>query len=253
MYIKGCSAKKTTNNSRENKPLVNRQKVIESYNDIHSRTEKLLEMPSFYEWILDKLGVSPNNKFLDVATGAGSLIKCAQSRGVAAYGMDISAKALEKAASIVPASNLLLSDGEKLPFADASFDYVTNIGSLEHFIHPDIGVSEIHRVLKDSGKAAIFLPNSYYLGDILTSVLLKGKGPSHNQAIDRFAAKKEWAKLLEQNGLSVKKVYKYNFLFPRSRADWRYIKSRPKKIFGVILSPFIPFNLSYSFLYICEK
>jgi len=233
--------------------LVNRQKVIESYNEIHSQTEKLLEMPSFYEWILDKLGVSPNKQFLDVATGAGSLIKCAQTRGLAAYGMDISAKAIEKAASMFSASRLVLSDGENLPFADASFDYVTNIGSLEHFINPDIGVSEIRRVLKDTGKAAIFLPNSFYLGDILTSVLLKGEGPSHNQAIDRFAAKNEWAELLQHNGLTVKKVYKYNFLFPRSREDWRYIKSRPKKIFGVILSPFIPFNLSYSFLYICEK
>jgi len=233
--------------------LNTQQKVIESYNDIHSHTEKLLEMPSFYEWILNKLDVSPQKKLLDIATGSGSLLNYSKARNLDALGIDISIKAIEKAVSTISKPILSVSDGEKLPFDDASFDYVTNIGSLEHFIHPDIGIREIRRVLKSSGKSAIFLPNSYYLGDIVTNVMLQGKGPSHNQIIDRFATKYEWGELIEKNGLSVRKIYRYNFLFPRTWKDWLYIKNRPKKIFGILLSPFIPTNLSYSFLFICTK
>ena len=220
---------------------------------MHSQTDKLLEMPSFYEWILDKLGVSSGKKLLDVATGTGSLLNSAQRRHVNAIGIDISIKAIEKAKPAMDEPKLVLSDGEKLPFEIESFDYATNIGSLEHFLNPDQGVQEISRVLRDNGKAAIFLPNSYYLGDILTTVLLHGDNPSHNQVVDRFAAKNEWLKLLENNGLIVRKVFRYNYLFPRTKNDWKYLRNRPKKILGILISPFIPINLSYSFLYICEK
>jgi SAM-dependent methyltransferase len=233
--------------------LRSKQTIIDSYNQIHSQTEKLLEMPSFYEWILNQLSVTSKKTLLDVATGSGQLLRNAILKGVSVVGIDISIKAIQKAREVNRCPNLVLCDGEKLPFKDKCFDYVTNIGSLEHFLNPVAGIEEMFRVLNDSGKAAIFLPNSYYLGDILTKVLLFGDGPSHNQAVDRFAAKNEWAAFIEQNGFTINKIIRYNFLFPRKWKDVIYLKSRPRRILGILLSPFIPFNFSYSFLFICKK
>lgn len=210
-------------------------------------------MPSFYEWILDKLKVSVNTSLLDIATGAGTLVKYASRRGAIAVGIDISIEAIRKATADTTNLDIPLADGEDLPFKNNQFDFVTNIGSLEHFIQPEKGLWEINRVLKDSGKAGIFVPNSYYIGDIVTKVILHGEGPSHNQIIERFATKNEWADLFSENGFSIQKVFYYNFFFPRNLRDWKYIRKRPKKILGAILSPFIPRNLSYSFYFICQK
>ena len=232
--------------------MKNIEKIINSYNKIHSESEKLLELPLFYEWILDKLKVRSHMRLLDIASGSGSLVKSAQSRNIFSVGIDISKVAVEKANSKVLYPKFIVGDGEKLPFPDDSFDYVTNIGSLEHFIHPCFGLKEIRRVLRNSGRAAIFLPNSYYIGDIIFNVMLHGNGPSHNQIIDRFKTKNEWMKMIEENGLVVNKIYYYNSLFPRTKQDWIYLLKRPNKIFALLSSPLIPKNLSYSFLYICQ-
>lgn len=232
-------------------PII-RKKMIDTYNMIYNESNRLLEMPSFYNWVLDQLNPEPNKKLLDIATGLGTLPKIAKDRNLFTVGVDISRKAIKQAKFFVNCP-FFVCDGEKLSFSSESFDYITNLGCLEHFVNPSDGIQEIYRVLKDDGKAAIYLPNSYYLVDIIRNVVLKGYGPSHNQPIERFATVNEWADLIKLYGFSIKKILKYNILFPRSRDDWSYIRMRPKRLIASLLSPFIPFNLSYSFLYICEK
>ena len=78
-------------------------------------------------------------------------------------------------------------------------------------------------------------------------------GPSHNQILERFATKVEWADLFEGHGFEIQKVYYYNFFFPRNLRDWKFISKRPKKVLGALVSPLIPRNLSYSFYFICQK
>lgn len=50
-----------------------------------------------------------------------------------------------------------------LPFADASFDGVYNLGVVEHFTHAQIAciLAEFHRVLKPRGKILIFWPHRW--------------------------------------------------------------------------------------------
>lgn len=230
----------------------NKKKIIDSYNKIYHESKRLLEMPSFYTWVLGHLHPEANKSLLDVATGFGSLPLFARELKLNATGVDISFHAIKQAKSYKN-DQLAVCDGEVLPFTENSFDYVTNLGSLEHFMHPSMGIQEIQRVLKPLGKAAIFLPNSYYLVDIIRNVVMKGYGPTHNQPIERFATINEWKDLIENNGLKTLKIFRYNILFPRSKEDWNYIKTKPKRLLASIASPFIPFNLSYSFLYICEK
>jgi SAM-dependent methyltransferase len=54
---------------------------------------------------------------------------------------------------------VLVGDGQELPFADASFDYVAAFHSLEHVDDPRIVLSEVHRVIAPGGWFYMGVPN----------------------------------------------------------------------------------------------
>ncbi len=97
------------------------------------------------------------------------------------------------------------------------------------------------RVLKKGGKWAVLVPNSYFLMTIINVWRTGSTRRETVQEIDRWATRKEWEELLESGGLKVERVLKYNYKTARDS-----LKSR-------ILRPFIPWNLSYCFLFICGK
>jgi SAM-dependent methyltransferase len=152
-----------------------------------------------------------------------------------------------------PGAQWLLADGHNLPLRDDAADFVTNLGSLEHFTDLNHGIREIARVLKPTGRAAVLLPNSYYLGDILWYTLRKGQTGSHKQPIDRFAAYRDWYTIIEQNGLHIEKSMGYNFAFPTRWVDVAWYRRFPRKIFHLALGLVTPLYLSYCFLFICRK
>jgi SAM-dependent methyltransferase len=212
----------------------------------------LHDSPSAYAWALNKLRPRAGAKLLDVACGEGELLRQAAARGLDAYGVDFSRGALARSRQSAPAAHLALADGEHLPFPDHSLDYVTCLGSLEHYLDLWRGVSEIARVLTPAGTAAILLPNSYYLADIVWHVWRTGRGPDHHQAVQRFATAREWADVLTMMGLEVVKTYRQNLLFPRSRAEWRWYLSHPTRLLYLLSGYVTPLNLSYCFLYLCR-
>ena len=232
---------------------VSRDELVASYDALFGSEASLRDTDAFYSWALDRLSPRPGCRLLDVACGEGHLMKLARLGEIEALGIDFSPAAALQTRRNVASSVVAVGDGEVLPFPDESFDYVTNLGSLEHFLHPLRGVQEARRVLRPGGQAAFLLPNSYYLADIIWHVWRTGYSASHRQLLERFATFREWADFLEQGGLQVKSAYKYNFCFPRSRRDWSWYTSRPQRLLHLLLAPVVPFNLSYSFLYICVK
>lgn len=227
--------------------------ISKSYDDLFLEEGRLRDTDAFYQWILDKLVSNNNGTLLDVACGEGVLLKLAEKKGVKCYGVDISMQGIKLALTRTRLKCVGVANGEKLPFSDDSFDYVTNVGSLEHFLNPRSGLEEMVRVLRPEGLVALVLPNSYYLVDIIWQVWRTGYGPSHRQQLERFATYREWWDFIESCGLHVIKAYKYNLIFPRSMEDIRWYRKHPRKIFNLIVSPLIPFNLSNHFLYICRK
>jgi len=230
-----------------------RDAVAETYDQRYSRPGDLRESDGFYDWVLDRLAPNQGGRLLDVACGEGHLVKIARQRGVDAIGVDFSPVAVTLARRNATADAFAVADGERLPFADNSLKYVTNLGSLEHFLTPLNGVVEMRRVLQTRGRAAVFLPNSYYLADIIWHVWRSGYSVSHHQIVERFATFREWGDLLSDGGLDVVRGYKYNYRLPRSRSDWLWYRTHPRKLLYLLLAPFVPHNLSYSFLYICRK
>jgi ubiquinone/menaquinone biosynthesis C-methylase UbiE len=167
-------------------------------------------------------------------------------------GVDFSGRAAQLARHALGGDVAVLADGQRLPFAEATFDYVTNLGSLEHFASPEEGLQEMRRVLKPEGSVALVLPNSYYLLDIVWHVWRRGYPVSHRQPIERFATFGEWRDLIERHGFHVVQAFKYNLCFPRSVADLDWYARSPLKLAYVVLSPVTPFHLSYSFLFLCQ-
>lgn len=123
--------------------------------------------------------------------------------------------------------------------------YVSNLGSLEHYLNPEKGCEEMSRVLKHDGKAVILLPNSH---DFLTfySVLTTGIGPDDWQDYERFASRQEWHNFLEIHGFKVLKTDKFDRRFPKKPFSWF-------KFFYNLFVNYIPLNLSRVFIFVCEK
>jgi len=224
--------------------------VAADYDRIFS-AEGFSDSDSFYRWALGRLQAEPGKRLLDVACGQGGLLRHSLRNGLVTHALDISPAALREARRTAPDATLVVGNGERLPYRDSSFDYVTCLGSLEHFLDPWQGLAEIRRVLRPEGRALVFVPNSYYLADIIWHVLREGRGPSHLQLVERFATCEEWRGLLTMMGLPVDAVYRYNFLWPRSRQDLRWYARDPRKLLYLLSSLVTPFHLSYSFLYVC--
>ena len=121
-----------------------------------------------------------------------------------------------------------VANGEQLPFSDAAFDYVTNIGSLEHYIDPQAGMREITRLLTPDGLACILLPNSFSLMANFLCAWHTGRTSDDGQPIQRFTARYEWQDLLEANGLRVIHTVKYECERPRPRNDFQALLTIPK-------------------------
>lgn len=221
------------------------------YEDIYG-SKAIRHIDSFYAWILKALSIQPGACLLDISCGVGSLVGLAARAGTRAYGVDFSETAIRIACKKVAQGYFVVADGERLPYPDNCFDYVTSIGSLEHYLHPEKGVREIARVLKPEGRCCILLPNTFSLLGNIWVAFRTGKTFDDGQPIQRYAARFEWQDLLETNGLKVIKTLKYERAWPRSLEDLKWYLSHPKDIARLFLGPFVPLNLANYFVFICK-
>jgi len=79
-------------------------------------------------------------------------------------GVDISDEAVKLAHRVAPESRVAVATGEALCFRDRSFDYVTCLGSLEHFLDMGQGLREMQRVAKPDALLCVMVPNSDFVG-----------------------------------------------------------------------------------------
>jgi SAM-dependent methyltransferase len=107
----------------------------------------------------------PDNpkRILDLGCNVGALLKnlTLWYPDAQIFGVDINAKALEKARVLVPNADIRLSGGESLPFEDDTFDLVTSFEVLEHV--PEslrrVVFSEVERILRPGGTFVISVPH----------------------------------------------------------------------------------------------
>ena len=234
------------------KPDVSRSWSQTAYEKIYAG-EGIRQTDSFYLWLLKLMRIEAGQRLLDISCGEGSLVRLAKERGVTAYGADMSETALLTAVHEARTQQFAVGDAQDLPFADASFDYVANIGSLEHYLDPVKGILEIRRVLSPHGLACILLPNVYSIVDNVWYAYRFGRTFQDVQPIQRYAARYDWQDLLEANGLHVDKTVKYEREWPTQAGDWQVYLHHPKSLVKLLLTPLIPLNLASCFVYLCRR
>lgn len=99
------------------------------------------------------LGVSADDRLLDVACGAGLAVELAAARGATCAGIDASTRLVAVARDRNPDADLRVGDMHALPWADASFDVVTSFRGIWGTT-PD-AVVEAYRVLRPGGRIGI--------------------------------------------------------------------------------------------------
>jgi ubiquinone/menaquinone biosynthesis C-methylase UbiE len=93
-------------------------------------------------------GLRPGGSVLDLGCGDGSHMELLSSTGGRVIGMDVSLDLLDLARAIAP---VVTAAGERLPFADGSFDLVYLSHVLHHAWDPRAVLREIRRVLVPGG------------------------------------------------------------------------------------------------------
>lgn len=225
----------------------------EAYNSIYEITD-IAQSISFYRWFYKHLALKETDTFLDISCGNGLLLNLARAQGIEAYGMDLSLEALRIAKQRHGLRSLAAANSQLLPFADESFTVISNVGSLEHYVDMPAAIRETARVLNSDGRCVILVPNTFSLLTNIWHAYRKGRTSfDPYQPIQRYGARYEWQELLEDNGLHVNNTIKFERVIPKNRTDFIDLLGRPKELIRLLLSPIVPLNLAFCFIYFCGK
>jgi SAM-dependent methyltransferase len=112
---------------------------------------------------------------LEVGCGAGTdLVRFARG-GARVTGVDLSASAIELARQNFAQQGLTAdlheADGERLPFADGTFDLVYAHGVVQYTSNPAALIHECHRVLRPGGEAVFQVYNRISWLNVLSKVM----------------------------------------------------------------------------------
>jgi SAM-dependent methyltransferase len=203
-----------------------------------------------YPVFLDLLEARPGSRLLDVSCGTGALLAAARERRVAAVGVDLSDAAVRLAKRAAPTAEVAVGAGESLAFRDAAFDYVTCLGSLEHFLDMGQGLEEMKRVAKPSARFCIMVPNQDFIG----WSALGHQGTAQQDINEHLLPLSAWRRLFEQHGLSVRRVVPDRWHAVRWRCGGGGGAAR--LITGPVLEVawrLIPLRWQYQFVFVLER
>jgi SAM-dependent methyltransferase len=225
--------------------------IIRGYDALYGATP-LDQTASFYLEMYGHLEARAGQRLLDVACGSGMLVALAERQGLTAVGLDISKVAVHSGRRQHGLRRMVIGAGENLPFKDGAFDLVAVIGSLEHFFDPAQGAREVRRVLKPGGKAVILVPNTFSLTHVLY-VWRMGDVFDDGQPLQRYATRRQWQRLLEQAGLTVLAVRRYERERPRCVADWLQYLRHPGRLLRWLFGRVMPLDAVNCFVFVCAR
>jgi ubiquinone/menaquinone biosynthesis C-methylase UbiE len=108
--------------------------------------------------------VKASQNFLDVGCGTGWAVLYAAHLlcdGGKAFGIDLSPKMIEKAkenGKEIANAEFYVANAEEMPFDENFFDRIICTNSFHHYLHPDVVLAEIRRILKPGGRVFILDP-----------------------------------------------------------------------------------------------
>ena len=231
--------------------MVTEKLIKEWYNKKHSAKGEGAWRPlESYFIFLNYLDAQKGRKLLDVGCGTGYLLRAADQRGLETYGVDISDEGVKIAKKVSPRSKISIGKGEQLKFPDSSFDYVTCLGALEHFLNIENGVKEMVRVAKDGSRLCMVVPNVDYFfwrGK-------KRKGTEQQDINENLLTLDQWKSIFLKQGLAIEKIYQDRWLVENMKvfASKNMLEVFRRALYKLIWF-FLPLGATYQFIFILRK
>jgi SAM-dependent methyltransferase len=199
-----------------------------------------------YPPVLDLLSPGPGSTLLDVSCGTGFLLKAAAARGIQATGVDLSDEAVRVARQTAPAATLAVAGGEALCLRSGSFDFVTCLGSLEHFLDMDRGLAELRRVARPGATLCIMVPNRDFLG-----WKVQGQAGTAQQDInEHLLSLAEWRALFAAHGLRELRVLADPWQATRLGSG-KGLSGMLGKVLGALWA-LLPIRYEYQFIFLLQ-
>jgi ubiquinone/menaquinone biosynthesis C-methylase UbiE len=198
--------------------------------------------------IAARLGDLQGKSVLDIACGTGEWLAEMQRRGARISGVDISGKAIQACRTRLPGVDAREGVAETLPFEHDSFDLVTCLGALEHFLDQPGALREMVRVAKSGGTILILVPNAGFL----TRRLGLYRGTAQAAIRETVRPIKEWEAMLRDAGLVVSASWR-----DLHTCNWRWITggsvwSWPARMLQAGLLLIWPLGWQYQVYFLCR-
>jgi SAM-dependent methyltransferase len=130
----------------------------------------------------DLLAPRPDDRVLDFAAGTGWATELLTRVGVRTVSIDLSLEMMRRARQRLASDRRLVfadqasfvaARGQALPFSDESFDGVLCLNALHHLPSYAAALREIHRVLKNGGRAAFSEPGTAHAVEPLSAFRMR--------------------------------------------------------------------------------
>jgi SAM-dependent methyltransferase len=164
-----------------------------------------LARPSWHlRRIARRLRLRAGMRVLDVACGDGAWLQLLAAAGAEPHGVDISSVAVGRCRERLPGADIREAIAESLPHADAGFDLVTCMGSLEHFLDKPAALAEMRRVARPDARFLLLVPNAGFL----TRRLGLYRGTEQTRIREDVLPLAEWERLLGVAGLTIRRRWR---------------------------------------------
>lgn len=206
-----------------------------------------LRPPEAYPIFLQLLRTHPGQRLLDIACGPGLLLRAARSRMLHATGVDLSRVAVGMVPQVAPGATALQANAEDLPFENATFDYVTCIGSLERFLDRPAALREMKRVALPGARFCLMVRNARTFG---WKVATEWPGRVNRRGHQDAGTLEEWTSLFAGCGLIVRTVVADQWFWQKWRNRlFTPAADEPERI----VTRIVPLRFANEFIFILES
>lgn len=201
-----------------------------------------------YKRLVRRLDIKTGASVLDVACGTGAWLRACREQDCRVSGVDLSEKAIKICRALMPEGQFHAQPAETLPFSDNSFDVVTCLGSLEHFIDPLASLREMVRVAHPEATLVILVPNS----DFLTRRLGLFAGTYQVDAREVVRTLEEWRALFASAGLEVVERWRDLHVLNRHWITQGRVLTWPLRLLQALALPLWPLRWQYQVYHRCR-
>lgn len=145
-----------------------------------------------------------DERALDVGTGTGALALALAARVREVVALDADAAMLAPLRAAAPANvEVVEGDAERLPFEDATFDFVGTLRTLHHVHRPELALAELARVVRPGG--TLLVVDQLAPSDPLDAIALNRFEQARDASTTRVLADVDLRGLFDANGLVLRR------------------------------------------------